>query len=114
MPIGISSASVQYFPVPVNAPTMDGVAVDPTVFAVSCAFIPLPAHGANPEDNPPGDGDWVVASWHSFPKAPYCATTLIGNGGAVDLTQGTYAVWVRIEASPQNPVMMAPTFLTIT
>lgn len=55
----------------------------------------------------PIEGDWHAAAWdHVTPKGAD-AKILIGPGGTVVLTDGTYAMWVRVNGAIERPVMRA-------
>ena len=60
----------------------------------------------------PLDGDWQTASWSTTPgplPGNYIAQCLIGPGGTIALGKGEYAIWVKITASPEVPVIGAGT-----
>ncbi len=97
----ISTGSLEYVRVPIRA-VAAGAVVDPTGSDVEMAFL----RGAAA----PADGDWKTASWDTdtttYPPT-YRAQCLVGDGGAVELTAGTYRVWVRVTDSPETPVKAA-------
>lgn len=79
-----------------------GAAVNPTANTVQIAFITSP-----PETASPGASDWKTASWETDTTTDpdeYSAKCLVGPGGAVTLTAGTYYAWVKITDSPEVPV----------
>lgn len=79
-----------------------GTSVDPTANTVQAAFLTEPPEEASPES-----GDWKTASWETNATTTpdqYAAKCLVGPGGAVTLTPGTYYVWVKITDSPEIPV----------
>jgi hypothetical protein len=94
----IAAGSLEYVRVQVAA-TASGAAVDPTSDTVSMAFLPSSAA--------PASGDWKSASWETdatVTPTVYRARCLVGPGGAVTLTPGTYTVWVKIVDSPETPI----------
>jgi hypothetical protein len=95
-----SRLDTSYVQVPVQA-IVNGEAYDPSGNAVQMAFM---ANWALPS----ADDDWYAASW-SVSTAPgiYLAQCLVGPGAgaAVDLTVGTYNVWVQITDTPEVPVI---------
>jgi hypothetical protein len=94
----ISTASLEYVRVPVSA-TASGSAVNPTADTVVMAFID--------GTDAPGASDWKTASWETDANTEpdtYYARCLVGTGGAVVLTAGTYSVWVKVTDSPETPV----------
>lgn len=98
MPLTISRLSVEYVRVPVRA-TQSGVAVDPTSDTVTMSFTTA---GAQPST-------WNAATWETdatTTPAKHYARCLVGPG-AVVLTAGLYAVWVKLVDSPERPVLLA-------
>jgi hypothetical protein len=97
-----SHLDTSYVQVPVQA-ILDGEAYDPTADVVQLAFM------AN-WGQPTGE-DWHAGSW-STSTAPgiYLAQCLVGpaNDG-VNLTVGTYTIWVQITDDPEVPVIVAGT-----
>ena len=76
---------------------------DPTGDTVVMAFLDEP-----PEDASPASGDWKTASWltvSSTTPARYKAKCLVGPGGAVTLTEGTWWVWVKVVDTPETPAL---------
>ena len=102
----ISSLSTVYIQIPVRA-FIEGVPYNPTAAPVSMAFL------QGWDD--PGSGDWKTASWSTGEYgATYLAQCLVGPGtGGLALGVGTYSIWVRIQVTPEIPVMQ-PGQLTIT
>jgi hypothetical protein len=94
MALRLSSLSTEYVRVPVSA-RENGAVVDPTSDPVSMAF---KAEGAEPEEV-----DWVAGSWETDGETFY-ARCLIGPDGDQQLADGTYLMWVRIAAAPEEPV----------
>lgn len=92
----ISSLSKEYARVEVSA-REGGAVVDLSNMAVEMAFT---APGVEPVS-----GDWKSAGWETVPPSRYIARCLIGPGGTVTLTDGTYDVWVRITDSPEVVVL---------
>lgn len=97
----MSSASLQYVIVPVNA-TKAGVTFNPTGDTVQFAF--LTTISATPQTS-----DWVSGSWITLPNLsyPYAAQCLVGPGGTKTLGAGLYVIWVKIIDSPEIPVLIA-------
>lgn len=102
MPVAeISAASLEYVRVPVAAQS-SGIAVNPTADVVQLAFMSGRTN--------PATGDWKAASWDTdVTTVPptYRARCLVGPGGAVTLSPGTYLVWVKVTDSPEMPVKPA-------
>ncbi len=103
----ISSASVQYVKVRISA-TESGEAVDPTSATVTMAFVSVGAE--------PSSGDWKTASWETdTARSRFYARCLVGTGGAVTLTDGTYQPRIKIAGiSPETPVLPADGTLIVT
>ena len=97
----ISSASLQYVNVPVNA-TKAGLPYNPTSDAVSFAF--LTSIAATPQSS-----NWVTGSWTTLTNLnyPYVAQCLVGPGGTTQLSAGLYVIWIMITDSPEVPVLQA-------
>lgn len=94
----ISSLSKEYVRVRVTA-REDGAVVNPTADTVEMAFTASEAE--------PSGGDWKTAEWETDANTEpdtYYARCLVGPGGTVALTDGTYRVWVKITDSPEIPV----------
>lgn len=93
--------STTYVPVPVIAPTINGVPANPTGFSVYMALI-------STEDDP-GSGDWMPAIWQSIGPYPYVACCLVGpDDGNMVLEPGqAYWPFVKITASPQTIVLQS-------
>lgn len=92
----IPATSLEYVFVSVTA-TVNSAAYNPTVDSVQFAF---PATGGQP-------ATWYAGSWDSNPlpgTSTYTAKCLVGPGGTVQLTQGSYDVWVKITDNPEIPV----------
>jgi len=93
--ITLSVLSLQYVKTSVQA-RVNGVVINPTNDAVQFAF---PAPGVNPVP-----GDFKVGSWETTTGGAYYARCLVGPGGTVALTVGTYDVWVKVTDNPEIPV----------
>jgi hypothetical protein len=91
----ISVLTLEYVTMPVSA-VINGVAYDPHNDAVVMAF---PVRGVNPVS-----GDWKAASWESDGAGGWRARCLVGPGGAVQLSAGSYDAWVKITDNPEVPV----------
>lgn len=100
--IGISHLSTEYVLIPISA-TKNGAAYNPTGDTVKFAFMPTATQV-------PQNTDWVLGTWDTTsgnPIYPYNAKCLVGpNGGTINLTIGTYVVYVQISDSPEQPVLI--------
>lgn len=96
MSLTLSTLSLEYVLVPVSA-TVAGRHVDISADTVAMAF-PV-------ADALPLTGDWKTASWETVGSRPtsYLARCLVGPGGTVTLTAGTFDIWVRVADSPEVP-----------
>ncbi len=97
----ISVLSLSYVKAQVRA-RQSGAAVDPTGYTVQAAFT---APGTDPVS-----GDWKSAGWETDAGPTpdiYYARCLVGPGGAVALTVGTYEMHLKITATPEIPVITA-------
>jgi hypothetical protein len=92
----ISSESLEYVKVWVDA-KRSGVSFDPTSDVVEMAF----TTGSDIDE-----ADWQNSSWETIGRK-YYARCLVGPGGAIELDDGLYQVWVRITDSPEIPVLTA-------
>lgn len=90
-----SALSCEYVLVPVTA-LIDGEIVDVSSHTVQMAF---PVKAVAPSV-------WKAASWTTDPHIPGAniARCLVGPGGVITLTAGTYDVWVKVDASVEVPV----------
>jgi hypothetical protein len=98
----LSHLSTEYVLIPIAA-TQSGASYNPTNDEVQFAFMPNPTQI-------PGSGDWVSGGWETVPTSflyPYNARCLVGPSGTINLTQGTYSVYVKITDSPEVPVLVA-------
>lgn len=71
--------------------------IDPTGSSVSFAFLV-------PGDSPAVGTVWTLGSWETITlaKGPqYRAKCLIGPGGSITLSVGSYAVWLKIDYAPE-------------
>lgn len=90
---------------------LDGAAYDPTGDAAAMAFVTVPTIGpaAAPASSSPS---WVTASWEtdSSPVTSYWVTLLVGPNGGVNLTAGSWQVFVRISDSSSGalPILDGP------
>lgn len=91
------AGSTEYVKVEVRA-TNFGVGVNPTADQVSMAFIVGTRN--------PTNADWQSASWETA-NSRYFARCLVGPAGSVNLTAGTYVVFVRITGAPEIPIKRA-------
>lgn len=93
----ISVVSTEYVRVPISI-TKNGVTFDPTSDSLSMSFGPTAAAPTIFHT-----GTWEVAGTNTF------ALCLIGPGGNVQLTPGTWFVYVKVTDSPEVPVKYAGT-----
>ena len=101
-PQGMSHLSVDYVQVPVSA-WQAGTSYNPTSDTVQWAFMPQATQV-------PAGGDWVAGSWDTAPTSliyPYVAKCLLGTAGTTALTIGAYYAYVKIQDSPEIPVLIA-------
>lgn len=81
-------------------PTSFGGAINPTGDTVQFAFT---LGGANPST-------WYAGTWASttpLTSGAYLAQCLVGPGGTVALTRGSYSCWIKITDNPEIPVIPA-------
>ena len=91
------ASSLQYIPIIVTC-----LGGNPTTDTVQMAFT---ATGVDPQP-----ADWQTASWDtSATLGPnqYLAQCLVGPGGTVALTNGTYQIWVKVTDNPEIPQLPA-------
>jgi hypothetical protein len=95
-----SSLSTQNIQVLVQVTSTDGY--NPTGDDVSFAFTNASAFPAQS----PGDDDWNPGTWVTYPGNLFYAQVLVGpeNDGVV-LSQGSWQCWLRVQDSPEIPVM---------
>lgn len=94
----LSSASTQYVQVPVRA-WNQGTIYDPTALTVYMAFV---------TSGTPSASDWNAAewAWTATDLGSYAAQCLVGPGStAVSLAVGPYGVWVKVDGTPEVPVI---------
>jgi hypothetical protein len=105
--VSLSALSTEYVQIPVAA-LVDGAAINPTSDTVQFAFKQIGAE--------PGDSDWLTGSWASVTAVNgfYYAQCLVGPaaGGNI-LPVATYAIWMKIQDSPEVPVR-SPGLIQIT
>lgn len=65
-----------------------GIPYNPTAATVEFAFLPSSANPAAP--------DWHAGTWDTTLIGTYVAGIVVGPGGAVTLSTGTYYGWMRI------------------
>ena len=58
-------------------------------------------------DVEPVVGDWKIASWETVDVDDFFARMLVGPGGVITLTPGDYDILVKIDATPEIPVLRA-------
>jgi len=66
-----------------------------------------PVHMAFVRAEEPTEDDWVPAEWANVTPQGADAQVLIGPGGAIQLEDGTYQVWVRVTTALEVPVLHA-------
>ena len=101
--ISVSHLSLQYVGVPVKATATDGTAFNPTGSTVQMAFMPQATQV-------PQNADWQSAIWATRTSnvlEPYAALCLVGPGGTIQLSIGTYIIYVKVTSSPEIPVIQA-------
>jgi hypothetical protein len=99
--IGMSHLATQYVLVPVAA-AKSGVPYNPTGDTVQFAFMPTAT-------KVPGSSDWQTGSWDTDTANviyPYTAKCLVGPAGTITLGIGTYIIYVKIQDSPEIPVLI--------
>lgn len=97
----LSVLSLEYVRVPVQA-TKLGVLVDISGDTVQMAFPAAEVDPAAP--------DWKAATWEADPTVTpnvYYARCLVGPGGTVTLSLGTFDVWVKVTDNPEIPARRA-------
>lgn len=111
MPIGsISSVSLEDVAVQVFV-KMNGVVPNISLDTVQMAFVPMSPGEPLPEPSTFYTGSWDVDTTTN--PTTYKALCLVGSGGAVALTAGVYAVYVKITDNPEHPVLFSGQ-LTVT
>ncbi len=88
--------TTEYRRILVTAFDEDG-SIDPTPYEVDVAFV---ATGSRPTED-----DWHEGSWVSSGSSNY-VRILVGPEGGVELQEADYAVYVRINAGAEYPVML--------
>lgn len=105
----IPAASLQYIIVPVEGRDDNGP-LDPTIYPVEFAFL-------GQDETPDGDTTWHAGTWFTE-EQPYLpdihkAKILIGPGGAVELTAGSWSVWVKVTHTVEASVERANHILIV-
>jgi hypothetical protein len=103
-----SVLSTEFIPARVQAHLFNtNIIYNPTGDVVEAAF---KAPGVNPA-NP----DWVAATWVTVNQSRFFALCLVGPGvgAAINLSAGTYKMWLRITDNPEVPVIPADGFVKI-
>jgi hypothetical protein len=91
----ISSASLQFVHARVAA-MAGGTPYNLDTTLVSMAFTVDPDEPAS----------FYYGTWQVI-DGRYVARVLVGPGGTVELPPGVYSVWVRVEMTPEVPVLLA-------
>jgi hypothetical protein len=97
----IYATSLANVPVNITPPLL----VNPTLYEVQFAFL-----ATDPPEPQPTGGQWVSGAWNNdYTAPPYQAQCLVGPGGAKQLTEGTWNVWVQINSTGTGeiPVLYA-------
>lgn len=94
MTLQLNPLSLEFVRVPVSA-TGTGP-VDPTADLVEMAIVA--------ENTLPDVGDWQTATWETIDGVFY-AKLLVGPGGTIELDPGQYRIYVRVQDSPERPVL---------
>lgn len=89
--------STEYVRVQVTA-TKNGTIFDPTGDTVYFQFT---ATNAEPAASAPG-APWASGAWETAGNS-FVALGLVGPNGGTSLTVGTYAIWVQVGDSPEQP-----------
>lgn len=98
----MSRLSRKFVPFHVSA-YVDGQPWDPSSAAVAkAAFLPS-------SRSEPGAGDWKACSWNTNLIGTHEAQCLVGPGGTVQLTAGTYFTWLWVSDSSSNEEVIEPT-----
>lgn len=108
MDVTKSVLSTVFIPARVEAHIFNTVTVyDPTGLPVEAAF-KLP--GVNP-----AAPDWKTATWFTGSFGRFFALCLVGPGAgaALNLTAGTYKMWLRITGNPEIPVLPVDGFVKV-
>ncbi|GAA3878024.1 hypothetical protein GCM10022243_48400 [Saccharothrix violaceirubra] len=102
----LSRDSVELLRVEVLHTRPDGTPADPTIYPVAVAVTPADVRYVLSTDFKP-------AQWQHGPAGPV-AVVLVGTGSDVGtLALGRNAVWVRVQADPEIPVMRADMTLVV-
>lgn len=106
---GISALSTEYILVPVEGTDDNGV-IDPTSLVVEMAIVPF-------EVAPSLLTTWFTAEWITVSQDNlddiYKARLLVGPGGVITLTVGSWDVWVRVTHVTETPMEKAGTILVV-
>lgn len=89
----IFATSLEEVPVAVTVP----IGINPTGTPPQMAFL------VAPPPVQPTAGQYINGTWQASVQ-PFIALCLVGPGGAVQLAQGQYNVWLKITATPEVPV----------
>jgi hypothetical protein len=107
MGLKIPQQSKQYIKCTVEAKDATGL-IDPTSDPVAFAFVA-------PEAHPVSGTTWTNGTWETveitgFPDV-YKARCLVGPGGAIELTVGSYDVFIRITHGLENVILKTDSLL---
>jgi hypothetical protein len=106
----ISAQSKEYLKVPVSARNSLGV-IDPTTGTAQFAFLV-------PENTPAAGTTWTNGTWETSTPSNavgivYKARCLIGPGGDITLTAGSYDVWLKVTYLTEAVIRKAGTIRII-
>jgi len=96
----IQSSSLAYVAANNVQGKVSGAYVDPTTDTVKFAFLP--------DDVQPTPSDWVAGSWETevgLSGPVYNAICLVGPGGTITLSPGTYRTYIQVIDNPEIPVL---------
>ena len=86
----IPAISMEYLKVPITGPS----SVDLVELSVELAIVP--------DGQTPSSGDWKEGTWIGT-----AAAVLIGPEATIQLSRGTYDVYVRITSDQETPVLLS-------
>ena len=98
----ISAVGTYYVTSEVIAPS------DPTSASVYFAFLGPYATSQQAEaETPTSSTTFYTGSWGTTLDYPtrYTAQCLVGTAGTVTLGVGTYTMWVKVDSSPETPII---------
>lgn len=99
--VRIPVISTEYVRVQVTA-TKNGQTYNPTGDTVYFQYTTV---NSEPSAAAPG-ASWTAGAWETV-GSTYIALGLVGSNGGVSLSVGTYAIWVQVGDSPEQPARNA-------